>query len=100
MLCLNPQLQFLNLKVDTVFLNAGRSQRARWEHTELGVDRDLFDLNVFSTVSLARLLVPHFERRGRGDFGVVTSVAAKVAPPFSGTYCGSKFAVHVSNRVP
>ncbi len=85
--------------MDTVLLNAGRSQRARWEHIELGVDRELFDLNTFSTVSLARLMIPHFEKQGGGNFGVVTSVAAKVAPPFSGTYCGSKFAVHVKGHL-
>ncbi len=86
----------LSTQVDTVFLNAGRSQRARWEKIEVGVDHEVFDLNVFSTVSLARLLVPHFEKRGGGDFGVMSSIAGKVAPPFSGTYGGSKFALHVS----
>lgn len=34
--------------------NAGKSQRARWEHTHIDVDRDVFDLNVFSVVSLSR----------------------------------------------
>ncbi len=46
-----------------VLLNAGRSQRARWEKIDLGVDREMFDLNTFSAVSLARLVVPHFEER-------------------------------------
>ena len=40
--------------------NAGQSQRARWEHTDIKVDRDLFDLNVFSVVNLTRLILPHF----------------------------------------
>merc|ERR1719225_2021306 len=34
-------------KINIVIHNAGRSQRARWEHTDIQVDKDLFDLNVF-----------------------------------------------------
>ena len=79
-----------------MLLNAGRSQRASWERIETGVDRELFDVNVFSAVSIARKVVPVFERQKTGGtFGVVTSVAGKIAPPVSGTYCGTKFALHV-----
>ena len=41
-------------KVSMLVNNAGRSQRARWEYTDIGVDRDLFDINVFSVVNLTR----------------------------------------------
>jgi short-subunit dehydrogenase len=37
--------------------NAGRSQRARWEHTDIQVDKDLFDLNVFSIINLSRYTI-------------------------------------------
>ncbi len=86
-------------QLDVVFLNAGRSQRARWEHTSLDVDRELFDLNVFSAVALARLVIPIFEKnKNGGSFGIVSSVAAKAGPPFSGTYTGTKFALHVRKK--
>lgn len=36
-----------------------RSQRARWEHIDLEVDRSMFDLNVFSVINLTRVILPH-----------------------------------------
>ena len=41
-------------KLDVLVHNAGRSQRARWEHTDMEVDRNIFELNVFSVVNLTR----------------------------------------------
>ncbi len=52
--------------------------------------------NVFSVVSLSRLILPHFEARGQGSFALMSSTAGKVGVPFSGTYTGSKHALHVS----
>ncbi len=42
--------------ISVLIQNAGRSQRARWEHTQIQVDKDLFELNVFSVVQLTRQL--------------------------------------------
>ena len=81
-----------------VIHNAGRSQRARWDHTDLGVDRDLFDLNVFAPVNLSRLIMPQFHSQtGGGTFVIVSSLAGRFGVPFSGTYTGSKHAINVSN---
>ena len=41
--------------------NAGRSQRADWNDIDTAVDRDLFELNVFSPVALARHVNRYFE---------------------------------------
>lgn len=80
-------------KLSVLINNAGRSQRARWEHTSLSVDRQMFELNVFSVVHLSRVVVPHMLERGCGSIAVVSSVAGKTGVPFSGTYTGSKHAV-------
>ncbi len=79
--------------------NAGRSQRARWEHIDLNVDREVFDLNVFSAVHLSRLVIPHFMANGGGNFALMSSVAGKAGVPFSATYTGSKHALHVGHAV-
>ena len=52
------------LQVDVLVSNAGRSQRARWDAIDLAVDRDIFELNVFSLVALARLVNRHFSKVG------------------------------------
>ena len=75
--------------------NAGRSQRARWEHTDIQVDLDLFNLNVFSIVHLSRCIMPHFLERNSGTFALMSSTAGKAGVPFSGSYTGSKHALHV-----
>jgi dehydrogenase/reductase SDR family protein 7 len=80
--------------LDVLILNAGRSQRARWEHTDLQVDRDLFELNVFSVVNLTRVVLPYMTEKKGGHIAVMSSSAGKAGVPFSGSYTGSKHAVH------
>ena len=91
-----PLCNLLIFQISCVIHNAGQSQRARWEHIDLAVDKSMFDLNVFSLVNLSRLVIPHFIKQGGGNFAVMSSVAGKVGVPMSGTYTGSKHAVHVS----
>jgi len=81
-------------KLDILISNAGRSQRAKWHEIETEVDKQLFDLNVFSLVNLNRIVVRHFLQTGRGQLAVMSSLAGKIGLPNSCTYTGSKFALH------
>jgi len=58
--------------------NAGRSQRAAWEHTDLQVDRDMLELNVLSVLSLTKRVLPHMLDRGQGHIVNMSSVAGKI----------------------
>ncbi|CAH1132539.1 unnamed protein product [Ceutorhynchus assimilis] len=80
--------------VDILINNAGRSQRALWDSTDLAVDKQLFDLNVFSVLNLTRTALEHFNKRRQGHVAVVSSLAGVIGVPFSGTYTGSKHAIH------
>ncbi|XP_057660774.1 dehydrogenase/reductase SDR family member 7 [Diorhabda carinulata] len=80
--------------VDILLNNAGRSQRAAWETIELAVDKQLFDLNVFAVINLSRIAIKYFNRVGKGHVAVVSSLAGVVGAPLSGTYTGSKHAIH------
>lgn len=99
---LNPDLHekaFLHVinkfgKLDILVNNAGRSQRAQWENIEMTVDKEMFELNVFSIVSLSRLAVKHFLQRGEGQIVINSSVAGFLPVVRSGTYCGAKHALH------
>ena len=79
-----------------MFHNAGQSQRANWEKIDIQVDKDMFDLNVFSIVNLTRIVIPHFVSNGGGAIAVMSSAAGKAGAPFSGTYTATKHALHVS----
>lgn len=82
--------------LDTLVNNAGRSQRAQWEEIEVQVDRDLFELDVFSTLNLTRLVVKYFlqHREGKGQIAVTSSVAGLIEVPYSASYCGAKHALN------
>jgi NAD(P)-dependent dehydrogenase (short-subunit alcohol dehydrogenase family) len=51
------------------------------------------DTNVLGIVRVARAVVPHMVRQGRGAIVNVGSVAGKVGVPYSGLYAASKHAV-------
>lgn len=80
--------------IDVLLLNAGRSQRAKWEHIDAQVDKDLFELNVFSVINLARIVLRNMLENKSGHIAVMSSSAGKGGAPFSGSYTGSKHAVH------
>ncbi|CAB3379507.1 Hypothetical predicted protein [Cloeon dipterum] len=83
--------------LDVLVNNAGRSQRAAWETVDTIVDRQLFELNVFSIVSLSRVVVSYFAQRSptlEGHIAVTSSIAGLLGAPFSPSYTGSKHAIH------
>jgi len=82
--------------LDILVSNAGRSQRAKWHEISPEVDKELFELNVFSLINLNRIVTRHFLEVGRGQLVVMSSIAGKIGAPQSGSYTGSKFALHVS----
>uniref|UniRef100_A0A7C8ZLF2 Ketoreductase domain-containing protein n=1 Tax=Opuntia streptacantha TaxID=393608 RepID=A0A7C8ZLF2_OPUST len=53
-----------------------------------------FEVNVFGTISLTRLLAPYMIKRGRGHFVVMSSAAGKVPAPAQTVYSASKFALN------
>ncbi|XP_026476930.1 dehydrogenase/reductase SDR family member 7-like [Ctenocephalides felis] len=81
-------------KLDILVNNAGRSQRASWEETDIEVDRQLFELNVFSVVALSRVAVRYFKTVSKGHIAITSSTAGLIPVPFSGSYTGSKHALH------
>lgn len=103
-------------KIDSLVLNAGRSQRAPALDTDIHDTEDLMKLNYFSFVSLARTVVPAMVSHGGGQVFlfeffliafhrdenvleflsqvvVVSSVSGKFGTPVGSSYSGTKFAL-------
>ncbi|KAK7104073.1 dehydrogenase/reductase SDR family member 7-like [Littorina saxatilis] len=80
--------------IDILVNNAGRSQRAAWLETSVEVDRQILEVNVLGVLSLTKSVLPHMKERGQGQVVVTSSVAGKLGAPFSGSYTGSKHALH------
>ncbi|KAG5681869.1 hypothetical protein PVAND_011276 [Polypedilum vanderplanki] len=75
--------------------NTGRSQRAEWSKIDINVDRELFELDVFSIVHLSRLAVTYFEENNiQGQIAVTSSTAGLIGAPNSCSYTGAKHALH------
>ena len=83
-----------NRPIDVLVLNAGVGVGGPFTETDLEDDLRLVDLNVRSTVHLAKLVMRDMVDRGSGKVLVTSSVAAKAPGPFHATYAASKAFVH------
>jgi short-subunit dehydrogenase len=79
---------------EAVALNAGIGVSGRFDQTDLEDDLRLVDLNVRSTVHLAKLVARDMVRAGRGRILVTSSIAAVAPGPYHATYAASKAFVH------
>jgi short-subunit dehydrogenase len=79
-----------NRPVDALVLNAGIGVGGSFTETDLEDDLRLVDLNVRSTVHLAKLVTRDMVARGHGRVLVTSSVAAKAPGPYHATYAASK----------
>lgn len=85
-------------KLDVLLNNAGRSQRAKWHEIELTVDKEVFDLDVFSVINLSRIALRYFLENGiKGHLAVTSSVAGLIPATGSPSYTGAKYAINVSD---
>ncbi|UDY24896.1 SDR family NAD(P)-dependent oxidoreductase [Nocardioides sp. Kera G14] len=75
-------------------LNVGVGVGGRFDQTELVDDLRLIDLNVRSTVHLAKLVLHDMVAAGEGRILVTSSIAAVAPGPYYATYAASKAFVH------
>ena len=75
-------------------LNAAIGVNGRFDQTPLEADLKLVDLNVRSTVHLAKLLTRDMVARGEGRVLITSSIAAVAPGPYHATYAASKAFVH------
>lgn len=84
------QAKALGRPVDALALNAGIGVSGRFAETDLEADLRLVDLNVRSTVHLAKLVVRDMVARGEGRILVTSSIVATAPGPYHATYAASK----------
>ena len=80
--------------LDTVYCNAGISQRTTVEDTSLEMIRALMEVNYFAPVAIAKAVLPRMVARGGGHIAVTTSIAGKFGFPLRCGYSSSKFALY------
>ncbi|HEY0380676.1 MAG TPA: SDR family NAD(P)-dependent oxidoreductase [Candidatus Elarobacter sp.] len=76
--------------VDALAINAGVGVGGRFLETPLEDELELIDLNVRSTVHLAKRALPAMVARGEGRVLITSSIAALMAAPYEAVYGASK----------
>jgi NAD(P)-dependent dehydrogenase (short-subunit alcohol dehydrogenase family) len=79
--------------IDVLVNNAGFGVEGSVETVPLDEVRRMFETNFFGAARMIQALVPGMRARGAGAVVNVTSTAGIAAPPLSGYYAASKFAL-------
>jgi NAD(P)-dependent dehydrogenase (short-subunit alcohol dehydrogenase family) len=80
-------------RIDALINNAGVARMGPVEHHSPEDVQLILETNTVATHRMCRAVLPHFRERRTGRIINVTSLAGRVALPFGGLYCASKFAV-------
>jgi dehydrogenase/reductase SDR family protein 7B len=80
--------------IDILVNNGGISQRSFVKDTQILVDKRIMDINYLGTVSLTKLLLPHFIANKKGHFVTTTSIVGKIGTALRSSYAASKHALH------
>ena len=80
--------------VDILINNGGVAHRSLAKDTLLEIDRRIFEVNYFGTITLTKALLPSMMKRKSGQIVVISSVAGKVGTPFRTAYAASKHALY------
>ncbi|MBA2564307.1 MAG: SDR family oxidoreductase [Gemmatimonadetes bacterium] len=80
-------------RIDALVNNAGYGRRGPVEIVPLEEVRRNFETNLFGLIGLTQLVVPELRRAGGGRIVNVSSVAGRVAWPFSSVYGATKHAL-------
>ena len=81
-------------RIDVLMNNAGQTQRDLVKDTEMSVYRDLFEVNLFGPLALAKLVLPSMIAQKSGHIVVTSSVAGRYSSPMRSGYNAVKRALH------
>lgn len=88
------QIQATGRPVDAIAINAGVGVGGPFTETDLQQELNLINLNVVSSVHLAKRVVKDMVERGNGKILFTSSIAAIMPGPFEAVYAASKAFVH------
>lgn len=91
---LYSQIQKMGRPVDAIAINAGVGVGGEFTKTNLQEELNLIELNVASTVHLAKRVVKDMVDRGSGKILFTSSIVSQMPSPFQAVYAASKAFVH------
>ncbi len=84
----------LSGRLDYLLNIGGISQRARIEETPLWLDRKIFEINYFGTISLTKAVLPFMIKQQSGHILATSSISGRFGFPLRSAYSASKQALH------
>lgn len=81
-------------RIDILINNGGFSQRSEAVETSEAIDRQLMEVNFFSSVNLTKAVLPYMKRQKSGHIVVISSIAGKFGFYLRSSYSAAKHALH------
>lgn len=81
-------------RIDVLINNAAVGQYGYPTEVDLEISRRLFEINVFSPLALAQLVIPQMLSQRSGIIVNIGSVGGAVSLPWAVMYCATKWAIH------
>ena len=81
--------------IDIAIINAATGLNSRLDMPHLDFAHYVMNVNYFGVLNFAKVLFPHFIKKGKGDFVAVSSLADVRGFEGSGIYCSSKAALSI-----
>jgi dehydrogenase/reductase SDR family protein 7B len=81
-------------RIDYLLNIGGISQRARIDETPLWLDRKIFEINYFGTISLSKAVLPYMISQKSGHILATSSISGRFGFPLRSAYSASKQALH------
>jgi dehydrogenase/reductase SDR family member 7B len=81
-------------KIDFLLNIGGISQRAKITETPLWLDRKIFEINYFGTITLTKAVLPYMIRQKSGHVLATSSISGRFGFPLRSAYSASKQALH------
>lgn len=91
---LYQQIQANGKPIDAIAINAGVGVGGAFVETDLQAELNIIELNIASSVHLAKRVVPDMVARHQGRILFTSSIASQMPGPFQAVYAASKSFIH------
>jgi short-subunit dehydrogenase len=81
-------------QIDYLLNIGGISQRSKIDETPLWIDRKIFEINFFGTISLTKAVLPYMIKQKSGHILATSSISGRFGFPYRSAYSASKQALH------
>ncbi|MBP3950778.1 SDR family oxidoreductase [Bacillus suaedae] len=89
----DERARMLQYDFDIFVANAAVNEGGPLGEVPMSIFREIFEVNVFSTLETAQLAARLFMKKGHGKIVFMSSIAGIMASPYSGLYAASKHAL-------